>query len=159
MSMPGEGSIRMRTRNLRTNFLSRRVTEDVSMSMSAPLLEAEMSMSMPELRARDLRVTSVGTRRTQTEESIKCVYNSNFENAASHTEACEELDDEHSVAYTCDGQYTKVCCTVSSIVMPVFSTFGTCQKFEDEAVRGLMNLSLFFTVVRSTYFLSFCVGR
>ena len=157
MSMPEESSMRMRMRNLRNNFLGRRVTEDISMSMSAPILEAEMSMSMPELRARDLRVIGAGTRRTQTEASIKCVYNSGFEDAASHAEACAELDDEHSVAYTCDGEYTKVCCTVSSIVMPVFSTFGVCQKNDDEAVRGIDELvasSCFYCALTILSFLS-----
>ncbi len=155
MSIPGMvdiGSMKMRTRNLRTNSLSRRVLEDMSMSM--PLFEAEMSMpdegSMVESATRCERCrrnlrTSFGIRRTQTED-IKCVWDSKFDDAESHTKACKKLHDEHRVAYTCDGQYMKVCCTVSSLEFPVFNIFGKCQKVgSSTTVRGSINSFLFFS--------------
>lgn len=107
-----------------------------------PLLEAEMSMSMstfmeeegPEekgTKARELRAEEfeIGTRRAQkTADSIKCTWDEKFDITKSHLKTCKKLKDEHTVPYTCDGQYTNVCCTVSSIVIPVFEKFGTCFK-------------------------------
>jgi hypothetical protein len=155
MSIPGMvdiGSMKMRLRNLRTNFRSRRVLED--MSMSAPIFEAEMSMpddgSMVESTTRRNLRTGLGIRRTQTEEAIKCVWDSQFDdpNLASHTKACKKLNDEHSVAYTCDGEYMNVCCTVSSIEFPLFNMFGKCQKVgSSTTVRGSIHSFLFLIVV------------
>lgn len=137
-----ESMLKTRAHNLRTKSLSRRVVEE--MSMSAPIFEAEMSMPNVDSmgsRARNLR-TSFGNRRTQTEDAIKCVWDEKFEEAASHKKACKRLNNEHTVPYTCNGQYTKVCCTVNSIEMPVFKTFGTCQIVGSTTVRGSTNLLL-----------------
>ncbi|KAL3777909.1 hypothetical protein ACHAW5_007815 [Stephanodiscus triporus] len=165
--------LKTRAHNLRTKYLSRRVVEEMSMSapifeaemsmpnvdsmesrarnlqemsMSAPIFEAEMSMQnldSMESRARNLR-TSLSNRRTETTDAIKCVWDENFEDAANHKKACKKLNNEHTVPYTCNGQYTKVCCTVSSIEMPIFKTFGTCQIVGSTAddVVGDMSMSM-----------------
>ena len=105
---------------------------------------------------RNLR-TSFGIRRTQTNDSIKCVWDSNFDdpNLASHTKACKKLNDEHIAAYTCAGQYKNVCCTVSSIEFPLFEVFGQCQKVgssttvvgSSTTVRGSINSFIFLIIV------------
>jgi hypothetical protein len=166
MSIPGMvdiGSMEMRTWNLRTNNLSRRVLED--MSMSAPLFEAEMSMpdegSMVESttccgRCRRNLCTSIGIRHTQTED-IKCVWDLKFDDATSHTKAWKKLNDEHSIAYTCDGQYVKVCCTVSSLEFPLFNIFGKCRKVgSSTTVRGSINSFIYFSYRRALTINSLC---
>jgi hypothetical protein len=105
---------------------------------------------------RNLR-TSFGIRRTQTNDSIKCVWDSNFDdpNLASHTKACKKLNDEHIAAYTCAGQYKNVCCTDSSIEFPLFEVFGQCQKVgssttvvgSSTTVRGSINSFIFLIIV------------
>jgi hypothetical protein len=47
-----------------------------------------------------------------------------------HKQACMAANDEYTVPYTCDGEYTNICCTVSGITNPTFDNkkFGTCLK-------------------------------
>jgi hypothetical protein len=47
-----------------------------------------------------------------------------------HKQACMAANDEYTVPYTCDGEYTNICCSVSGITNPAFDNkkFGTCLK-------------------------------
>jgi hypothetical protein len=77
-------------------------------------------------------------RRAQTtNDSIRCTWDDKFDvNGNNHFKVCKKLKDEHTVPYTCDGQYAHVCCTVSSIEIPIFEKFGTCFKVGAATVRG-----------------------
>ena len=94
-------------------------------------------------KSRRLRSTirhhrAVEDRRAQTtNDSIRCTWDDKFDvNGNNHFKVCKKLRDEHTVPYTCDGQYVHVCCTVSSIEIPIFEKFGTCFKVGAATVRG-----------------------
>lgn len=63
-------------------------------------------------------------------DSLKCQWMSTFDKAENHKRACERFSPSYPVPYTCDGEYTNICCTVSGITNPTFSDdkFGTCLK-------------------------------
>ena len=81
---------------------------------------------------------AVEDRRAQTtNDSIRCTWDDKFDvNGNNHFKVCKKLKDEHTVPYTCDGQFAHVCCTVSSIEIPIFEKFGTCFKVGAATVRG-----------------------
>ena len=94
-------------------------------------------------KSRRLRSTirhhrAVEDRRAQTtNDSIRCTWDDKFDvNGNNHFKVCKKLRDEHTVPYTCDGQYAHVCCTVSNIEIPIFEKFGTCFKVGATTVRG-----------------------
>lgn len=80
---------------------------------------------------------AVEDRRAQTtNDSIKCIWDDKFDIIGNnHFKVCKKLKDEHTVPYTCDGQYAHVCCTVSIIEIPIFEKFGTCFKVGAATVR------------------------
>lgn len=61
---------------------------------------------------------------------LKCNWSPTFASFTNHKQACIAANDEYTVPYTCDGEYTNICCTVSGITNPTFDNkkFGTCLK-------------------------------
>jgi hypothetical protein len=61
---------------------------------------------------------------------LKCNWSRTFASFTNHKQACMAANDEYTVPYTCDGEYTNICCTVSGITNPTFDNkkFGTCLK-------------------------------
>ena len=81
-----------------------------------------------------LKPTRKPTRRnddaTKPDRKLSCNWSPTFETAQNHKQACMAGNDEYTVPYTCDGEHSKICCTVSGIVNPTFvnEKFGTCLK-------------------------------
>ena len=63
-------------------------------------------------------------------KKLSCHWSQMYETAENHKQACMAANDEFTVPYTCNGELTKICCTVSGIVNPTFGNdkFGTCLK-------------------------------
>ena len=61
---------------------------------------------------------------------LKCNWSPTFASFTNHKQACMAANDEYTVPYTCDGEYTNICCSVSGITNPAFDNkkFGTCLK-------------------------------
>lgn len=62
---------------------------------------------------------------------LKCNWSPTFASfGQNHKQACMAANDEYTVPYTCDGEYTNICCNVSGITNPTFDNekFGTCLK-------------------------------
>lgn len=61
---------------------------------------------------------------------LKCNWSPAFASYTNHKQACMAATDEYTVPYTCDGEYTNICCNVSGITNPTFDNkkFGTCLK-------------------------------
>ena len=98
---------------------------------------AANSRSAGRLRTTIRHHHAVEDRRAQTtNDSIRCTWDDKFDvNGNNHFKVCKKLKDEHTVPYTCDGQFAHVCCTVSSIEIPIFEKFGTCFKVGAATVR------------------------
>ena len=94
----------------------------MSLSMSIELIDPMMSLSMSiELTVPTYAPTAV------LPDDIYCTWKKWFEDDVEL--ACSVLNDGyHTVPYTCDGDYTNVCCSKSSILNPKMKLFGTCYK-------------------------------
>ena len=105
--------------------------EDLSLSMSLSLsvpldpLVFSMSMSIPEDPLSFVKDPLV--EENLTVDSIHCTWRAWFANKPKS--ACGILNDgNHTVPYTCDGEYPNVCCTESTITDPMLNLFGACYK-------------------------------
>lgn len=94
----------------------------MSLSMSFELIDPMMSLSM------SVELTEVNTDPPKVlPDDIYCTWKKWFENDVEH--ACLILNDGYqTVPFTCDGEYTNVCCSESSILNPKMKLFGTCYK-------------------------------
>jgi hypothetical protein len=70
------------------------------------------------------------TRKPTRNRKLNCNWSPTFETAQNHKQACMAANDEYTVPYTCNGEHSKICCTVSDIVNPTFvnEKFGICLK-------------------------------
>jgi hypothetical protein len=103
----------------------------MSLSMSIELIDPMMSLSM----SIELAVPTYTP--TALPDDIYCTWKKWFEDDVEL--ACSVLNDGyHTVPYTCDGEYTNVCCSKSSILNPKMKLFGTCYK--TNSVRDINSL-------------------
>lgn len=90
----------------------------LSMSFELTMMSLSMSVELTEVNTDPPKVLP---------DDIYCTWKKWFEDDFEH--ACLILNDGyHTVPYTCDVEYTNVCCSESSILNPKMKLFGTCYK-------------------------------
>jgi hypothetical protein len=120
-----QAKTRKKLRNRR--FLQDEFSLSMSMSTSIPLVPFTFSMSMSNPDDPAAYVKDPLVEENLSVDSIHCTWRAWF--AKKPKRACGILNDgNHTVPYTCDGEYPNVCCTESTITDPTLNLFGTCYK-------------------------------